>query len=144
MSILSERDCWELLAKARYGRLAYHLAAEVHIVPINYITSTATRRLIFRTAEGSTLLGVVMDQDVAFEIDDVVGEVAWSVVARGRAALLEGDAARETYDLPLKIWVGETKHQVVSIDVSEVTGRRFELSRAEGLHRTMSGPERSP
>lgn len=131
MSHLSERDCWELLAKARYGRLAYHLAGEVHIVPINYITSTATRRLIFRTAEGSKLLGVVMDHDVAFEIDDVVGDVAWSVVARGHAALLEGDEARATDDLPLTTWVGETKHYVVSVDVSEVTGRRYELTRAE-------------
>ncbi|MGB3257264.1 MAG: pyridoxamine 5'-phosphate oxidase family protein [Ornithinimicrobium sp.] len=131
MPELSERDCWELLAKARYGRLAYHLAAEVHIVPINYITATATRRLIFRTAEGSKLLGVVMDHDVAFEIDDVVGEVAWSVVARGRATLLEGAAARAVDDLPLSTWVGEAKHRVVSVDVSEVTGRRYELTRAE-------------
>ncbi|MGB3764373.1 MAG: pyridoxamine 5'-phosphate oxidase family protein [Ornithinimicrobium sp.] len=131
MSDLSERDCWELLAKARYGRLAYHLAAEVHIVPINYLTLTATRQLIFRTAEGSKLLGVVMDRDVAFEIDDVVGEVAWSVVARGRATLLEGEAARATNDLPLTTWVGEAKHHVVSVDVSEVTGRRYDLTRAD-------------
>lgn len=131
MSDLSERDCWELLAKARYGRLAYHLAGEVHIVPINYLTQTATRSLIFRTAEGSKLLGVVMDHDVAFEIDDVVGEAAWSVVARGRATLLEGDAVRATEDLPLITWVGEHKHHVVSVEVTEVTGRRFELKRAE-------------
>ncbi|MGC1209360.1 MAG: pyridoxamine 5'-phosphate oxidase family protein [Ornithinimicrobium sp.] len=135
MSDLSERDCWELLAKARYGRLAYHLAGEVHIVPINYVTSTAGRQLFFRSAEGSKLLGVVMDHDVAFEIDDVVGDTAWSVVARGRAELLEGEEARATKDLPLVVWVAGATHRVVAVDITEVTGRRFELRRAE-LHRS--------
>ncbi|MGB3829504.1 MAG: pyridoxamine 5'-phosphate oxidase family protein, partial [Ornithinimicrobium sp.] len=130
MTELSDRDCWELLATARYGRLAYHLLGEVHIVPVNYITEPAARRLIFRTTEGSKLLGVAMNEDVAFEIDDVVGEVAWSVVVRGRARVLEGRAARAVDDLPLVSWVDYEQHRAVAVEVSDVSGRRFALRRA--------------
>ena len=53
---LAELDCWELLREQEFGRLAFHLVNEVHIVPINYAVSG--ERLVFRTAEGSKLLGI--------------------------------------------------------------------------------------
>ena len=56
---------------------------QVHITPINYVVDKDT--LLFRTAEGSKLLGVVMDEDVAFEIDGENGHIAWSVIVRGTA-----------------------------------------------------------
>src|SRR5690606_29315839 len=65
MQELHELECWERLASKEFGRLAYHLLDEVHIVPINYAVDG--KRLIFRTTEGSKLLGVVMHSDVAFE-----------------------------------------------------------------------------
>ena len=88
--VLAEKECWARLAATELGRMAYHLADEVHIAPVNYAVEDG--RIIFRTAEGSKLLGVVMNEDVAFEIDHVDDdrERAWSVVARGKASLLEG------------------------------------------------------
>jgi len=72
-----------------FGRLAHHLADEVHIAPVNYAVDldpvTGRRSLLFRTAEGSKLLGVVMNPYVAFEVDEIVGERATSIVLRGRA-----------------------------------------------------------
>ncbi|WP_066640204.1 pyridoxamine 5'-phosphate oxidase family protein [Serinicoccus hydrothermalis] len=126
---LSEQECWSLLADQELGRLAYHLTDEVHITPVNYAVDHG--RLIFRTAEGSKLLGVVMDSDVAFEIDQVDddAETAWSVVARGTAELLEGPEAREVANLRLRPWIGDEKVNVVAITVTEVSGRRFGLSR---------------
>lgn len=126
---LSEEQCWEHLAAKEFGRMAYHLTDEVHIAPINYAVDG--QRLIFRTAEGSKLLGVVMDADVAFEIDQVDDdtETAWSVVARGRASVLEGDEAREVDNLRLRPWVGTEKFNVVAIHITEVSGREFHLSR---------------
>ena len=52
-------------------------------MPINYATDG--RRLYFKTAEGSKLLGIVMNEDVAFEIDHIDYErhQGWSVVAIG-------------------------------------------------------------
>ncbi|WP_256842243.1 pyridoxamine 5'-phosphate oxidase family protein [Ornithinimicrobium cryptoxanthini] len=125
---LDERASWERLAGERLGRLAFHLVDEVHIVPINYCAQEP--RLVFRTAEGSKLLGVAMNSDVAFEIDGIEddGGRAWSVVARGRARILRGDEVREADALGLRSWLGAAdKHQFVAIDVDSVTGREYDL-----------------
>lgn len=124
---LDELTCWERLAGERLGRLAFHLVDEVHIVPINYCAQQP--RLVFRTAEGSKLLGVAMNSDVAFEIDGIDAQRAWSVVARGRGRILEGDQAREADGLGLRSWLGASdKHQFVAIDVESVTGREYDLA----------------
>lgn len=127
--ILTETECWQLLHQEEFGRMAYHLADEVHIAPVNYATDRG--RLVFRTAEGSKLLGVVMNEDVAFEIDriDDEAESAWSVIARGHARILEGQDHRDADNLRLRPWTSSNKHNVVAIDVTEVTGRRFHLAR---------------
>lgn len=123
---LHEIECWERLAAHEFGRLAYHLLDEVHIVPINYLTRPP--QLIFRTNEGSKLLGVVMHGDVAFEIDQIADDHAWSVIARGRARILEGDERREAEQSGLRPWLSETRYEWVAIEVSEVTGRTYPLA----------------
>ncbi|MGB3829141.1 MAG: pyridoxamine 5'-phosphate oxidase family protein [Ornithinimicrobium sp.] len=125
---LHEQECWERLEAGEFGRLAYHLLDEVHIVPINYVVASG-HRLLFRTAEGSKLLGVVMHGDVAFEVDHVEDNSAWSVVARGQARKSEGQEARDADNLPLRPWIRTPKCNVVAIDVTEVTGRAFDLDR---------------
>ena len=129
MRILSEEQCWERLDQHEFGRMAFHLADEVHIAPINYAVDG--KRLVFRTAEGSKLLGVVMNEDVAFEIDEVVEEEehAWSVIARGKASILEGEQARDADNLRLRPWIASEKFNVVAIDVDEISGRQFRLAR---------------
>jgi uncharacterized protein len=129
MQILSEPECWARLEATEFGRMAYHLADEVHIAPVNFAVSG--RRLVFRTAEGSKLLGVVMNEDVAFEIDhiDDADERAWSVIARGRAQILEGEEARDADNLRLRPWVSSEKHNVVAITVEDISGRQFHLAR---------------
>lgn len=126
---MTDEECWERLAAKEFGRMAYHLADEVHIIPINY--AIQGRSLIFRTAEGSKLLGVVMNEDVAFEIDSIDDEAesAWSVIARGKARILEGEEARDADNLRLRPWVSTEKFNVVAIDIDEVSGRDFHLAR---------------
>jgi nitroimidazol reductase NimA-like FMN-containing flavoprotein (pyridoxamine 5'-phosphate oxidase superfamily) len=129
MQVLSEDECWARLQTNEFGRMAYHLADEVHIAPVNYAVSG--RRIVFRTSEGSKLLGVVMNEDVAFEIDRIEDEDenAWSIIARGKAFILEGDDARETDNLRLRPWVASEKFNVVAITVQEISGREFHLAR---------------
>lgn len=125
---LKPEVCWERLRSQEMGRLAYHLVDEVHIVPVNYLADG--ERLLFRTSPGSKLLGITMDQDVAFEIDGTgEGGTVWSVVARGRATALEGDEARSIDALPLRTWVDIPKSVVVAIEVTEVTGREYAVHR---------------
>ena len=125
---LTEHDCWEFLHAEECGRLAFHLLDEVHIVPINYAIDEH-RRIVFRTAEGSKLLGLTINSDVAFEIDEFGDTDATSVIVRGRARQLEGHEADATDQLPLRPWVDTAKFNVIAIEVDEITGRRFELTR---------------
>ena len=125
---LTEDTCWQLLHDEEFGRLAFHLADEVHLVPVNYAVD-ARHRIVFRTAEGSKLLGLTMDADVAFEIDRISDDEATSVVLRGRARQLEGDEVDETDQLPLRPWVDTAKFNVIAIEVDEISGRHFELTR---------------
>ena len=124
---LPELECWELLREQEFGRLAFHLLDEVHIVPVNY--AVHGHRLVFRTAEGSKLLGVTMNQDVAFEIDAYTEDAATSVVVRGLAHHLRGSDADFAEALPLRPWVPGAKFNVVVIEPTQVTGRAFRLDR---------------
>lgn len=128
VTTLTDDTCWEMLHDQEFGRLAFHLADEVHLVPINYAVD-ADRRLVFRTAEGSKLLGLTMNADVAFEIDEYTEEQARSVVIRGRARQLEHHEEAETEQLPLRPWVNTAKFNVIVIEVDEITGRQFSLTR---------------
>lgn len=125
---LTVEACWDLLHEQELGRLAFHLADEVHLVPVNYAVDH-DRRLVIRTAEGSKLLGLTMDADVAFEVDTVNDDEARSVVIRGRAHRLSGAEADATDQLPLRPWVEEVRENVVAIEVDELSGRRFALHR---------------
>ena len=127
VSILSDEECWEFLGSQEFGRLAFHLAEQVHITPINYAVDAGT--LLFRTAEGSKLLAVVMNPDIAFEVDAYDDETAVSVILRGGARLLEEDEAHRSENVPLRPWVPTLKYNVVEIRPTEISGRRFELAK---------------
>jgi nitroimidazol reductase NimA-like FMN-containing flavoprotein (pyridoxamine 5'-phosphate oxidase superfamily) len=125
--VLTTEQCWALLRTHELGRLAFHLGDEIHLAPLNYAVDGET--LLFRTAEGSKLLGIEMNPDVAFEIDEVDEHRARSVVVRGVARHLGGEEGHRTENLPLRPWVAGLKYDVVEIRPTEVSGRSFELGR---------------
>ncbi len=129
---LTSEECWALLEDEQFGRLAYRLVDEVHLVPINYVTDG--RSLVFRTASGNKLLAAALHSDVALEIDWHDDLTAWSVVARGRLRRLGEDEAHRADDLPLQPWVPTLMHEVVELDAEVITGRRFRLQRPEADH----------
>jgi nitroimidazol reductase NimA-like FMN-containing flavoprotein (pyridoxamine 5'-phosphate oxidase superfamily) len=124
---LDETDCWEILRRNELGRLAFRLLDEISIVPVNYAVDGD--ELLFRTAEGSKLLGVVIDGIVAFEIEEVGSELARTVVVRGRARQLDEHEAHRIEQLPLHNWVPGERWNVVAIVPSSVTGREFPVVR---------------
>ena len=126
---LSTEECWELLEAEEFGRLAYRLVDEVHLVPINYLLDG--RAILFRTASGNKLLAAALHSDVAFEIDWHDDLAAWSVVARGRLRRLEEDEEHRIDDLPLHTWLPTLRYDVVELVPDVVTGRRFRLQHHE-------------
>jgi len=126
---LSLDECWELLEGEEFGRLAYRLVDEVHIVPINYVVDGQT--ILFRTASGNKLLAAALHSDVALEVDWHDDLAAWSVVARGHLRQLEEDEEPRVEDLPLHPWVPTLKYDVVELSPEVVTGRYFRLQRDE-------------
>ena len=129
---LTLEECWELLEDEEFGRLAYRLVDEVHLVPINYVTDG--RSIMFRTASGNKLLAAALSSDVALEIDWHDDLAAWSVVARGRLRRLEESEAHKVDDLAGRPWVPSLKYDVVELDPEVVTGRSFRLQRPESDH----------
>lgn len=127
VTVLTHEECWQLLRQHELGRLGFHLLDQVHVVPINYTVDHET--VLFRTAEGNKLLGVVMHGDVVLEIDDHDEHTAWSVVVRGIARLLDEASAHRADDLPLRPWVDSPKYNVVEITPTEISGRSFRLHR---------------
>ena len=124
--VLDEEECWDLLISSSFGRLALSIAGEPDIYPVNFVA--ADRRRVFRTAEGTKLLELTVNNKVAFETDGIGRDEAWSVVARGRARVLEHQADIDAADqLPLRPLVPTLKYIYVEIVPETVSGRRFQL-----------------
>ncbi|WP_067429762.1 pyridoxamine 5'-phosphate oxidase family protein [Nocardioides jensenii] len=124
---LTPEQCWALLEGEEFGRLAFRLVSEVHIVPINY--SVEHRVLLFPTTSGNKLLAAAMHSEVAFEIDWYDDQSAWSVVVRGTLRRLGEDETRLLGANSPKSWLPTLKRDVVELSPSAVTGRRFVLRR---------------
>jgi len=125
---LSAEECWELLELEEFGRLAYRLVDEVHLVPINYMVDAGV--LLFRTASGNKLLAAALHSDVAFEIDWHDEHAAWSVVVRGRLRRLHEDEVHRVEGRLLEPWVPTLKYDVIELTPESVSGRRFLLRRS--------------
>lgn len=126
MEILDAEACWERLRGEELGRLAVSVAGHPDIFPINY--TVADGAIYLRSAEGSKLVSVVINEWVAFEIDGYIPDEhsAWSVVAHGRAELV-GNIEIDEYvaTLPLFPWNTSPKNRFIKIDVTELSGRSF-------------------
>jgi nitroimidazol reductase NimA-like FMN-containing flavoprotein (pyridoxamine 5'-phosphate oxidase superfamily) len=125
LEVLSPEDCWDLVARAPVGRLAFDDEGGPMILPV--VHGVVGRRIAFRSAAGIKLSAARMDQPVAFEVDawDAGGRTGWSVVARGTARSAPEDTA-ELDALHLEPWLGPAGRGTwVEVRVDEITGRRL-------------------
>lgn len=127
MEHLIESECWTLLRSAPLGRLAVPLTSGgVDIFPINHVVDQGS--LVFRTAVGSKLSAAIGAHEVAFEIDGLDGERAWSVVVHGRAELINRQTDLfDSFELSLQPWHLSHKPYFVRIHPVSTTGRRFRV-----------------
>jgi nitroimidazol reductase NimA-like FMN-containing flavoprotein (pyridoxamine 5'-phosphate oxidase superfamily) len=121
---LDAEECWALLERAALGRLAVAVKDLVDVYPVNYAVDG--RRLYFKTTEGSKLAALVIRSQVAFEIDGIDDQTAWSVVVKGRARVIDQRDEQLAADrLPIVSWLPTVKRRTVVIEPVEVTGRAF-------------------
>lgn len=124
---LTTDECWQLLRSRDLGRIAASAAGTVDIFPINYAVDDLPA-IYFRTAPGTKLLELAINDRVAFEIDDHDEAEAWSVVVKGRAERLERQSEMDAAELlGLTPWIPTLKYRWVRIRPTEVAGRKFNL-----------------
>jgi len=123
---LTSDECWQLLRSRELGRIAASAAGMVDIFPVNYAVDGET--IMFRTAPGTKLLELAINDHVAFEIDDHDEAEAWSVVVKGRAERVERQSEMDAAEtLGLTPWIPTLKYRWVRILPTDVAGRRFSL-----------------
>lgn len=125
---LTTDQCWNLLRSTAIGRIAASAAGLVDIFPINYAVDEAARTVYFRTAPGTKLLELAINDRVALEIDGHDEVEAWSVVVKGRAQRVERQSEMDAAEqLGLEPWIPTLKYRWVRIRPTEIAGRRFAL-----------------
>jgi len=123
---LTRQECFELLARERYGRVAVTDQWGPVVLPVNYILDRHT--LVFRTGEGTKLDAACHGHRVAFEVDgiDPAARTGWSIVVRGEAAEITDPAELDRLDrLPLHPWAPGPMNRFVRILPARLTGRRI-------------------
>lgn len=123
---LSEKQCWELLRSTDVGRLAVIVEDHPDIFPVNYAVDQGT--VLFRSAEGTKVTGVLGDAPVAFEVDGYDPEtgLVWSVVLKGHATTFQNiDEAADSFKIDVNAWQAGKKERFIRIRPHDVTGRRF-------------------
>ena len=121
---LSTQECWEILDRERFGRLAVAVNGDPDIFPINFLVDD--QKLLMRTAPGTKLTELVINSAVAVEADGRDGDTAWSVVLKGVARMV--DSFSETYaddGKALETWLPSEKPIYVEIITRSMSGRRF-------------------
>ncbi|HJD90880.1 MAG TPA: pyridoxamine 5'-phosphate oxidase family protein [Corynebacterium urealyticum] len=126
IEILKEDEALELMGDHQLGRLVVRIKDDFDIYPLNYVVNEG--KIYFRTAEGSKLFTVSINDRVLFEADEHTEDKAWSVIVKGRARILQRtDEIQEADELPLKPWLPTLKYNYVEITPEEISGRRFQL-----------------
>jgi len=107
------------------GRLVTRAGDVLDIFPVNYTVDRES--IVFRTAEGSKLTELTINDQVLFEVDEYTDTDAWSVVVRGHAhRLTTVEEVADADTLPLKPWIPTAKYNYVRIIASSISGRDFE------------------
>lgn len=124
VTILSEHECWDLMASVALGRLVTSVDGQPEIFPVNYVVQRRT--VLFRTAEGTKLVSTAINNRVLFEVDDHNVAEGWSVIVKGRARSLRSDEQIDDAErAQLLSWTASEKSHYVRVIPEMVTGRRF-------------------
>ena len=130
LEILSDVECWELLAQTPIGRVAFVHAGEPVVLPVSY--GVIGHQIAFRSARGAKLGAAKMNQPVAFEVDHWDAETlsGWSVLIEGMADTVYAEAEEaELEALNVLRWTPTPfETDWVRILPNDISGRRTSAS----------------
>jgi uncharacterized protein len=129
LSQMGEAECWELLRTVPVGRVGVSVRALPVVVPVRF--SVVDQDVVFRTTMGGELNSAVHGNVVAFEAGhyDAEQESGWSVLIRGRAALIKDPEELvlvDSLDLPTWSLDGQADRWA-RITASLVAGTHFSV-----------------
>jgi len=137
LSELGYRECQTLLGLSVIGRVAVATPNGPHIVPVNYWI--VDDDVVMRTTPYSVLGRYGHDAILAFEVDgfDTATASGWSVVARGRAAVVT--EADELSELRRRItaepWAPGPRSMYLRMECAELSGRSLLSAESAGENR---------
>ena len=140
MDELDIEVCWWLIARTRFGRVAFIADGVPAVRPVN--CGVLNRHVVFRTGSASVLGRLPDGSAVAFEVDqtDPVAKSGWSVIVRGQLSpVTDPDELGRLAELDLHPWAPGLRDRWMKVTPTEVTGR--EVTRHRDL--TASGPTSS-
>lgn len=124
-TVLDRAEATELLRRKDVGRVVIALGGDAEIFPVNYVVGDGCN-VLFRTGPGSKLASAVVAREVAFEVDEVGGDQAWSVIVRGPARVRTDSSALSVTDaLSLRPFIDDGKYEVVEVLAERVSARGF-------------------
>lgn len=130
LSELTEDECWSLIAQrtdaqAHFARVAWTGSTGPVVIPVNYVVHEES--LWIRTSAYSAMAEQVDESLIAVEMDDVDPEThgGWSVLLRGRAAVLYHEDRVPEEVRNLHTWAGGARPLWVHLAPDHVTGRRL-------------------
>lgn len=123
---LDLRECRELLGGAEIGRVAVCTPHGPEILPVTYVVDGTS--LVFRTTPYGVLGTHAARERIAVEVDsyDTTTRTGWSVVARGRARVIEDPdelGVLRAFRDP-QPWAPGVRLLYVRLAWDELTGRR--------------------
>jgi uncharacterized protein len=131
LEVLNLPQCLALLRSRPVGRISYIDGGQPIVVPVNHVVDGAS--VVIRSLSGGKLDSAVLGEPVAFELDDhdVARATGWSVLVRGRAALVDDPADIERLDSELDSWAlaHDSDGTWIRIIADEISGRRIVIGR---------------
>jgi nitroimidazol reductase NimA-like FMN-containing flavoprotein (pyridoxamine 5'-phosphate oxidase superfamily) len=122
---LTLAECRKRLRVAHVGRVAWTASDGPYVLPVSSVYRN--ERIVFRTSPSGVLAALRRRSNVAYEIDDISADEAWSILIRGVAHEIH-----ESYDLielwndeGLVPWAAGKRPVFIEIEPRTISGRRY-------------------
>jgi uncharacterized protein len=128
-TVLTRRECFELLGRTSVGRIGASIDALPVILPVYF--ALVDDSVLVRTVPGTKLDAATIGAVVAFQADawEPSDETYWSVLLQGMASEVNDRSGSRPDVSTIRSWAGlGAVHRLVRIDGTNASGRRFRIA----------------